>query len=70
MHGKVETEKQHFRKEELKKGIVHFTYKSIQATIFRNRRLRVEREDNKEFSCAVSDADFYLLTVYSFSKNN
>jgi len=35
-----------FRKEELRKGIANFTYKSILASIFKNRRLRVEREDN------------------------
>jgi predicted nucleic acid-binding protein len=45
-----------FLKGKCKKRLVHFTYKSIQATIIRNRRLRVEREDNGELLASTMEA--------------
>jgi hypothetical protein len=43
-----------FRKEEVESWVAGFTYKSIVETIFRNRRLRVEREGNAVFSGGAS----------------
>ena len=43
---RVKVGQRDFRKEELGKGVAGFTYKSLLGVIFRNRRLRVEREDN------------------------
>ena len=48
----------------LRKGDEDFTYKSLRTTIFRNRRLRIEREDN-----ALRDLTG-KLTAYSGKKFN
>jgi hypothetical protein len=43
------------RKEELRKEGANNTYKLLLGTIFKNRRLWVEREHNTEFIGSVSD---------------